>query len=369
MLGRLEGAFYFTRQFFAATPSEVVAFAFDLGSPTPIAEASVAPLVEAYQRFSLAEVGELGGAINAADLDLLLADVRKPQIYQLLDQLETPCIALLCAEVYLRYHAAVSFHLYPFQQADYFPVGDRLFCGTSRSLFGDEVVYPTFVPYDLRGLDPGRRRPWAERDPCVFFHGRLSKASQPFLDVVLDLLREDDDLQFVFMGQDSDGALARILDAARRVGVQARVSYEGAFSTVQDETGSLADPAWETVFDLLGRCRLAPDPWPLAGATTRVEAYAAGAPTVHMGIRTDPASWGRPQHMVTAEHAALLIPRATAFSIEGYREICRRVLYDSEFADAVADEQAELAQRVGEPRSFWQRVLDAYDSWLMGEVA
>jgi hypothetical protein len=364
VLGLLEGAFYFTRQFFEATPAGVEVTAFDLGSRTAVAEPYVAPRVEAYRRFSLGQLDELGSAINAAGLDLLLADVRKPQIYELLDLVDTPCVALLCAEVHLRYHPAVSFHLYPFQQADYFPVGDRLYCGTSRSFLGNDVVYPCCVPYDLRGLDPDLRRRWAEREPLVVFHGRLFKASPPFLDVILGLLCEDDDLELVLMGQDTQGALARIRDSARRNGVGARVSYEGSFGTAQDEKGRLVDPAWRRLFDLLGRARLAPDPWPLAGATTRVEAYAAGAPTAHMGIRLDPASWGRPQHMVTAEHAALLVPAATAYSIGGYREICRRALYDETFADAVAREQADLARRVGDPHAFWRQLLVRYDRWL-----
>src|SRR5215210_4704719 len=133
VVGILEGAFFFTRRLFEARPGCVDVVAFDLGSGTSAAQSYVGPLVEAYHHFSLDQIEELGGAINDAQLDVVLADVRKPAIYALLDLVETPCVALLCAEVYLRYHPAVSFHLYPFQQADYFPLRHRLYCGTTRT--------------------------------------------------------------------------------------------------------------------------------------------------------------------------------------------------------------------------------------------
>lgn len=364
VVGLLEGAFFFTRRFFEARPAGVDLVAFDVGSATTAAEAYVGPIVESYRHFTLAEIEELGEAIDRAGLDIVLVDVRKRHVYDLLDRIEAPCVALLCAEVYLRYHPSVSFHLYPFQQADYFPRDDRLFCGTSGAFFGDEIVFPCFFPYDLRGLDPARRRPWAAREPLIVFHGRLFKASEPFLDLLFALLGRDDELRLVVMGGDSQGALDRIMRSARLAGVAGRVSYEGPLTTAHDEHGGLADPAWRRLFDLLGRARLAPDPWPLAGGATRVEAYAAGAPTAHMGIRTDRASWGRPQHMVTAEHAALLVPRATAYSVEGYAEICRGALYDEEFAELVAGEQAVIAEQVGDPRAFWQLFLDRYERWL-----
>lgn len=369
VLARLDDAFFFTRPFFAAAPAGVEVVAFDLGSTSDAARAWVEPHVEAYRRFGLSEPEALAAAVSEAGLDLLVGDVRKPQIYGILDRLETPCIALLCAEVHLRHHPSVAFHLYPFLQADYVPRDGRLFCGTTRRFFGDERVVPAAFPYDLRGLDPAARRPWAEREPLLVVHGRLFKVSQPYLEVLLGLLAEDPAVRLVLMGQDTLGALERIRSAARGAGVDARVEYAGPYTTAHDEAGELADPAWARLFEFLSRARLAPDPWPLAGGGSRIEAYAAGAPTVHMGIRMDPASWGRPQHMVTAEHAALNLPRATAYTIPEYTELCRRALRDEAWAEGLAAEQAELAARLGDPRSFWGQLLDAYEGWVSDRAA
>jgi hypothetical protein len=73
--------------------------------------------------------------------------------------------------------------------------------------------------------------------------------------------------------------------------------------------------------------------------------------------------------MVTAEHAALLVPRGTAYTIPDYAALCRRALHDEAWAEALAAEQAELASRVGDPRSFWRQVLDAYALWLNARPA
>lgn len=366
VLGRLDDAFYFTRSFFEQAPDGLELFAFDYGSESPVARSFIAPVVSEYDAFALGDVDGLGDALERCDLDLLLLDVKKPHAHAVLDRTGTPCVVFLCSEVYLRFHPAIAFHLYCLAQADYLLQDGGLFCATACAPFGAEVIHPAHVPFESRGLDPTVRRPWAEREPSIVFHGRLYKASQPYLDCVLGLLRDDENLEFVVMGADSDGALERIASTARRFRVEGRVHYEGSYVPFRDESGALADPAWERLFHHLRTARLAPDPWPLAGATTRLEAYAAGAPVAHMGIRTDPESWGRPQHMVTADHPALGIERGTAYTTADYAAICRSALYDEHVANALAAEQAAVASRLIDRRFFWTTLLERYEAWLAG---
>ena len=73
--------------------------------------------------------------------------------------------------------------------------------------------------------------------------------------------------------------------------------------------------------------------------------------------------------MVTAEHMALLVPRATVYSIDRYRDLCRRALFDESHAIAVAEEQAAVASRIGDPRAFWQQLLGYYAGWLASRPA
>src|SRR5438552_2339388 len=83
--------------------------------------------------------------------------------------------------------------------------------------------------------------------------------------------------------------------AAPQCGVSSRVHYEGAFESARSKSGVVADHGWSKLCSYLADARLAPDPWPIGGASARFEAYAMGVPSVHMAVRFDEASWGRPQ--------------------------------------------------------------------------
>src|SRR5207249_546271 len=117
-----------------------------------------------------------------------------------------------------------------------------------------------------------------------------------------------------------------------------QVRYEGSFSGLRGSDGHIDDPGWKRLVSLLGRARLSPDPWPVGGGSSRVESYLLGTPCVHMGVRFDPASWGRPQYS-ECEVPALLIPSGTAYSWDEYRSLCKKCLYDKAFADALVAEQ------------------------------
>ena len=81
-----------------------------------------------------------------------------------------------------------------------------------------------------------------------------------------------------------------------------------------------------------------------------------------MGIRLDRAAWGRGQAAV-CDILFLNVPRATAVDETGYRAIARRCLYDGAFADAVADEQREVAVRLSDEAAWWTQLRTLYDRW------
>jgi hypothetical protein len=364
LLANLRSTLTFSPAFFTSAPSEVELVVFDLagrGTPAGYLEQHVTEHL-ALERTA---TDEIVAAIERTRPDLLLVDVYKSDVYGILDGITVPCVVDVGTTVQARFHPNVAFRLYCLQQADYLTVDGRLFCATSESLLDDTLVVPGTLLFDARGLDARRRAPWAEREPLLVFHNKLYKASDSYLDAVFrSLLAEDSSLEFVAFGRDSDGALARIEAAARRYGVADRVHYEGEFSPLRDDQGRIADEGWLRVAELLGRARLAPDPWPLGGASSRVEAYAAGAPVVHMGIRVDRGSWRRPQPAVTADHPGLEVPALTAHTPAEYVSIARRLLEDAELADAAAAEQAALAARVTDGASFWSQILDGYVEWL-----
>lgn len=307
---------------------------------------------------------DLAKAINQADLDMLifLNDRRIPSY--LLDLVETPCIVNQCTGSALFFHEKVSFHLFPQPQSDYFVVDKHLFCAPNRSRFGDELVYPLWVFYDIRDIDLTVQPSWIDREPLIVFHGRLHKlATSPVLDLIFDLMEVDSTLDFVLIGRDTHQTLDSICQAAVKRALQARVHYEGHFNRARDTKGMVADPAWQKCLSYLRRARLAPDPWPFGGGGTRFEAYAAGTPLVHMGVRFDPASWGKRQHAVV-ELPDLVVPRGTANSVEQYRQLCQQCLYDKEFANRLASEQLTVVHKLSNASVWWQQLFTYYHDWF-----
>ena len=303
-------------------------------------------------------------AINAADLDVLVNANGKLDACDLLDRIETPCVLNICPGSDFLHHERVAIQMNGQPQADYFFVDRRMFCATTGDFVGHERLYPMRGHYDLRDIALGGHKGWAERRPLIAFHGSLYKlAHQEVLTTIFALLADDSTVEFVFMGKDSLDALARIGRTAGNLGVEERVHYAGTFDATRSATGTVLDPGWTRLKSYLADARLAPDPWPVGGASARFEAFSMGVPSVHMGVRQDPASWGRPQPgMIEVPHMAT--SRGVAWSVEEYGAISDRCLHDAAFADALSAEQFRIARQLSDPARLWQQVFDCYREWL-----
>lgn len=365
VLANLESTLTFARPFFEHVPDHVEVFAFDLARRN--AEAGyLERTVEGYAAPDPERPASVIAAIEAAGLDVLLVDVykHKANVYAVFDGISVPCIVDIGSTVRFWFHDDVAFRYYGLEQADYRIRDERLFCATSHAFLSEKPVYGRPLLFETRGLENPAPRPWRERDPLLVFHGKLYKASEAWLETVFGLLADDASLELVVMGRGTRAELDRIRAAARRHGAESRFHYEGEFRLKRNDEGEVDDPSWLRLVEILRRARLAPDPWPLGGAYSRVEAYAAGLPLVHMGIRHDPDSWRLPQPAVTADHPALNVPRGLAYTEGDYARLCRKVLSDEEFADSLAAEQAALVGRLADPLRFWGDILDCYGTWL-----
>jgi hypothetical protein len=373
--GPFAGLLSFPRELFAACPPEVELVLFDVPFRGARGE-YLAPLCREY--VPLPEplegdgrwVAEVAARVDAAGLDLFVNVGQRPESYDLIDLLSVPCVAHHCDGSDLFHHAGVDFQMHGQPQPDFFVQDDVMFCGLTRRPFSHRPVFPISGYYDRRGLDPRAARPrWSERDPLIVSHGALHKLGDPgFLGCLFELLTADASLEFVMTGKDPLRTLTAIMGAARRRGLAARVHYEGEFSAVREADGSVPASGWERLFSLLSRARLAPDPWPIGGGSARFEAYLAGAPSAHMGVRLDGEAWGRRQ-VAACDIPSLSVERATAFDVAAYREIARRCLYEGDFADAVAAEQREVAVRLSDDRAWWTRLLGHYARWRSAGTA
>ena len=368
--GAFSGALGFPVSLFEGFPTEHALFIYDMQYQGQLAPA-LEGLAQQYRPVNLETatvysdaVRAAADGINADDLDLLLIIRRKMAAYDVLDRVTTPCIAFVCTGSDIHHHPNVDFNFYCQPEADFFPVGNDLFCGFTRRPVPGRVVYPSHLCYDPRDLDLTSISPrWEERRPLIVFHGSLYKlASEPFLDCLFGLMAELGDVEFAFMGKHWGDALRRVHESACRWGVGEGVHYEGAFSAMRDAEGRITDPGWHRLVELLRSARLAPDPWPIGGASTRFEAYVLGAPTVHMGVRTDAASWGQPQPALL-EVPNLLVPEGTTHSVDGYRALSVRCLRDGSFANKLAQLQRQRALDACVPSEYWQMILRGLDTW------
>lgn len=325
-----------------------------------------------YASFDLAVAGErerLQEFVNRSRPELLLNIGYKFEAFQIIDGIDVPCIANYCTGSDLLHHPAVDVQYHGQPEADYFARDSRMFCGTTARTFGPERVHTITGYLDPRGLVAATPRPWSERESLIVCHGSLYKfASQPFLHILCAWLAAEPSARLVLMGRDNGKALAAITGYAHQQGVGARVDYRGEFSAVRDTAGDVSSAGWFTLVDLLSRARLAPNPFPMGGGSSRYEAYALGAPAPHLGVDFSPAAWGRHQPSV-CEIPSLLVPAGTALTVADYEQIGRRCLRDGSFADRLAAEQLERARAIVDGDRWWREIVAGYEAWRLDEGA
>lgn len=317
----------------------------------------LAPLVTGYR--SYADIASVARDANRLEPDLVIhfSGLSAP-VYDLVDQLDAPCVVHVCTGTIPLFHEGVDFQFHAQPEAEYFARDGRLFSGLARAPSGGERLVVGGAFFDPAGLDGAAAPPLRERQAKVVVHGSLYKVAQPaFLEVLAALLGEDAQLDLVLMGRDDGNDLPRIQRA-----LGPRVSYEGSFLPHRGPSGHVEDPGRGRMLAHLRTARLAPNPFPMGGGSSRAEAYGSGTPSIHLGLRTDPASWGRPQ-VATVDAPLLNVDEATAFAQEEYLELCRRCLYDDEFATRVVAAQHQVFERLTDPTRWWSEVLGAYRAW------
>lgn len=367
--GRFSGLLGFPLDLFEACPPTVAPYVFDVefgGRTASYLERVTAgyfSISRSEGGATLPSVASLAGPINAADLDMLVNVNSKGDAYDLLDAVTTSCIANYCSTSDFLHHEKVDVQLYWQPEADYLVRGSQLFCCTTERVASFGRIRQIRGFYDRRGMNESRVPLWKEREPLMVFHGSLDKLEgREYLTTMFDLLQEDKALQFVYMGKDNGTALKCVTETARRAGVAGQVHYEGEFSAVRGDDGAISDRGWSRMLSYLRRARLAPDPWPMGGGSSRCEAYLAGTPSVHMGLDLDRKNWRRRQYSV-CELPLLLVSFGTATTIEHYRDLCRRCLYDEGFADRIIAEQLRLANVATDPAAWWDELVNVCQEW------
>ncbi len=363
-LGPFSGLLSFQRAFFEHHPENIELFVYDLAFDGGFAR-FVEPFVRAHRPIpDLADdewARRVAATINVDRLDVLVTVYPKPRLYDVLDRIDPPAVVNICTGSEPMFHPRFTRQIYAQPQTAYRLAADRIVCEVTGRAVPSARVTSGWVLYDDRGLRGANPEPWARRRPLVVFHGSLYKLNAaPFLRTLCRLLHDDRQLEFVFMGRDTPkGILAAITHQFARENLSERVHYDGAFVPARREGGESGSEEWNRLVGHLSAARLAPNPWPIGGGSSRVEAYLAGAPTVHMALASirDAASEGS-----LVDLPALTVPRATATGQTEYLGLCRQCLYHEAFANQVAADQLAIGRAVTSPQLYWEQLMTVFQS-------
>jgi hypothetical protein len=365
IIGRFQGLLGFPPSLFDAVPADMALTIFDVSFDGRWAE-WLRRTPHTYHAVALegdgAATEQTARVIADADLDLLLNVNWKADAHRLLDVVSTRCVANYCVGSDLLHHPRVDIELVWQMQPDNEVRDGRMWCTQAQLPVSDTFVCQISGLYDRRGLSLGAPRPWAEREPLIVSHGSLYKFAVPeFADCMLDVLACESRVQWVLVGKDNGSALSAIRAAAGRRGLGGRVHYEGAFNSVRDAEGAVADAGWLKVQELLCRARLAPDPFPIGSGSSRFEAYALGAPCPHMAVTP------RTAKLMSAELPVLAVPVNTVTSVDDYRELSIRCLSDEAVATRIQQHQLAAATRASDAARWWSDIEAAFDAWRRRE--
>ena len=294
--------------------------------------------------------------INTSKLDILIiANASLEEKNDIATLCNTPCLVSHLMGSEPVYNTKIDFTLYAQANTWSYIKNHRLHSIFTNRPLPAEVCCNLAQHLYERNPSPLPDIPWEQREPLLFFHGRLAQIhSQGYLTLLAGLLENDRNLRFEFLGP---GDAKPVLQFFANRGLAGQVKYLGVIDKALYQTGDFH----EKIYSTLMRARLEPNPWPLGGGISRIEAYQAGTPTVHLRMNhhrdwVTGASW--------VDLPDIEIPSATADTVEEYQLLCQKCLYDKEFAAKIRQEQHRVANRVVDAEAWWDRVIVLYREWL-----
>ncbi len=305
-------------------------------------------------------ISKLTNDINASELDfLILANFDYQEKCDILHGVDVPCIIHYMMSIDPIFSSKVDYSLYMLPNRNFYLQNDSLYSNYTKTFLPSERFYELqmFAFADC-SVSTVKNPSWQERENLVIFHGGVERklAYPEYLSTITELLHEDSTLRFAFLGPGS------------RNMINAHFKGQGLANRIEDHGCVAANTpeAHETIINLLRRGRLAPDPWPHGGGRTRIEAYWAGIPSVHLGMRQDGKIIWERASLNQVDLPYIEVPHGTSHTQEDYKTLCKKCLYDEAFANTIIQEQYTIARHAIDSNAWWEDVIDSHDHWLHG---
>lgn len=219
--------------------------------------------------------------------------------------------------------------------------GIRLYCNTYH--------------YNYRVFKDIGEVPFEKKRNQIITSGRLEKLdSEIMCQAIINLLKADRNLNFVFYGKDLYGNLENIIRRFRSSQVLGQVIYKGVYYFSKDHDGNLIDTASskEAAKDLV-KSKLYLNTFPWYAGNSIIEAYNYGIPVLHLSPSN--ADWIKNPEWLHFKMPYLLTKSGTAHTPQEYETLCHKVVNDESFAHKITLEQYDLLKnKLTNPDFFWK---------------
>jgi len=364
----------FPKEFFRDLPQNVEVFVYDLNRTKKNKKYNGVPFLKGLQNVTCREIRNLKNytdndnnqeewsrLINADQLDVLVFTLGE-YILRILDYLTAPVIIPMNVTSLLLPHPKCRIQMYN-QPPWPYEVRDSKLWNLKTKKFLSFPAVVSWEIYSRRATKGFEEVPWTSRECQIFFSGNLRKLnSGKFSQVLMRLMRDQEDLKLVYYGRENTYHLNSIRACFERNSILDRTLYKGSYTHEVNRNGEfIIDNKLLNAFNDLRKSKLFLNTFPISGARSCIEAYSLGVPVIHLSSSGE--EWLKNQKNVYFRLPIILTESGTAHTIDEYISKAKRVLTDESFAKTIIKEQNQLLEKLTDTDRFWRLILDIVDKY------
>ncbi len=260
----------------------------------------------------------------------------------------------------ISFNPKVDMDIFMQPQKYYTVKGRGVYCDLLEKYFNNIKLKEFAYVFNHRDIDIDENLPLEERKKRIVYHGNLYKLyNKAVLDLIKELLKRDQDFEFVFFGANQKNYLKKTLAFFEKSGVSKQVKYLGVFSNAANPQGLYDSESWKEMCKVIRESRLYVDPWPICGGNTVYQAYMLGVPCVSMKLRKTEDIKKMSKEETLVEVSGLEAMGNFVKTQEEFKELCVRILEDEIFSKKLIEAQYRCAKKLSGDeayKEFWEMI-------------
>lgn len=213
--------------------------------------------------------------------------------------------------------------------------------------------------YNYRAAKFFKKIEYSQRKKQIYFAGALIKInSGEFSKVLLKLLQTEPELKLIYRGR---GDVESVRETFSKAGVLERTEYRGLYYQKIDENGNFSlSEELKSAYTDLAESSIFLNTFPYHGSRASIESYVLDVPVIHLDSKGE--SWLDMQDLVPYRSPLNHPSISTAYNLNDYLSLSKKVLNDSSFANEVIQAQQKILEKMCDPMRFWN-VLEQMIDW------